>query len=122
MAGGPKLDGAGAAKMTTLDEALVILSRVHSLVERYAIEIRSNKNTSQPRQQIQRATAPLVGKLKGQFGRISDQVTAMLLVLSRGGSEQTRLRSLRESVAQIRTALEIAVKKVIEHHEVKDEE
>lgn len=119
---GPKLDGAGTAKMVTLEEALSILSRVHSLVERLAIEIRSNKNTSQPRQQIQRATAPLVGKLKGQFGMIADQVAAMLLVLSRGGSEQTRLRSLRESVAQIRTALEIAVKKVIEHHEVKDEE
>ena len=68
------------------------------------------------RQQIQRAATPLVGLLKGQFGMISDLVTALILVLSRGGSDQSRLRSLREFVGQIRTALEIAVNKVKEQH------
>ena len=39
-----------------------------------------------------------------------------ILVLSRGGSDQTRLRSLREFVGPIRTALEIAVNKTKELH------
>lgn len=113
---GKKLDGAGLAKMVTLDEATSQIQRVHSLVERMAIEVRGNKNTAPFRQQIHRAAHPLVGLLKGQFGMISDQASALLLVLTRGGSDQTRLRSLRESVAQIRVALEIAVKKVLELH------
>jgi hypothetical protein len=111
-----KMDGAGLAKMATLDRAISEVSRVHSLVERYAIEVRGNKNTAAFRQQIQRAATPLVGLLKGQFGMISDQVSSLMLVLTRGGSDQTRLRSLREHVAQVRTALEIAVSKVTEQH------
>jgi hypothetical protein len=117
---GKKLDGAGLAKMVTLDEAMAQIQRVHSLVERMAIEVRGNKNTVQFRQQIHRAAQPLVGLLKGQFGMISDQVSALLLVLTRGGSDQSRLRSLRESVAQIKVALEIGVKKVAELHTSED--
>ncbi len=113
---GPKLDGAGIAKMVTLEEAQLQLTRIHAIVERMAIEVRGQKNTSQMRQQIQRAATPLVGLLKGQFGMISDLVAALILVLSRGGSDQTRLRSLREFVGQIRTALEIAVNKTKELH------
>ena len=112
-----KMDGAGLAKMVTLDRATSEISRVHSLVERFAIEVRGNKNTAAFRQQIQRAATPLVGLLKGQFGMISDQVSSLILVLTRGGSDQTRLRSLREHVAQVRTALEISVSKVREQHE-----
>ncbi len=102
--------------MVTLDEAVSILTRVHSLVERMAIEVRGNKPTVGFRQQIQRAATPLVGKLKGQFGMISDQVAAMIVAMSRGSSEQTRLRSLRESVAQVRTALEIAIAQTTQKH------
>lgn len=112
-----KMDGAGLAKMVTLDRATSEISRVHSLVERFAIEVRGNKNTAAFRQQIQRAATPLVGLLQGQFGMISDQVSSLILVLTRGGSDQTRLRSLREHVAQVRTALEISVSKVREQHE-----
>ncbi|MGQ0764798.1 MAG: hypothetical protein ACT4OZ_03935 [Gemmatimonadota bacterium] len=115
------LDGAGLAKMATLDEAVSQLQRVHGLVERMALEVRANKNTAPFRQQIQRAATPLVGLLKGQFGMIADQVSALLLVLTRGGSDQSRLRSLRESVAQIRTALEISVARVKEQHGRNDE-
>jgi hypothetical protein len=110
------LDGAGLAKMVTLDDALTRLQQMHGMVERMAIEVRGNKNTAPFRQQIQRAGSPLVGLLKGQFGMISDQVATMMLVLTRGGGDAARLRSLRESVAQIRTALEIAVAKVKEQH------
>lgn len=113
---GPKMDGAGIAKMATLDQAQLQLTRIHAIVERMAIEVRGQKNTSQMRQQIQRTATPLVGLLKGQFGMISDLVAALILVLSRGGSDQTRLRSLREFVGQIRTALEIAVNKTKELH------
>jgi hypothetical protein len=113
---GPKLDGAGIAKLATLEEAQLQLTRIHAIVERMAIEVRGQKNTAQMRQQIQRAATPLVGLLKGQFGMISDLVAALILVLSRGGSDQTRLRSLREFVAQIRTALEISVNKTKELH------
>jgi hypothetical protein len=118
MSGGKGLDGAGIAKMVTLEEAVNILTRVHSLVERMAIEVRGNKPTTGFRQQIQRASTPLVGMLKGQFGMISDQVAAMIVSMSRGSSEQTRLRSLRESVAQIRTALEIAIAQTAQKHAV----
>jgi hypothetical protein len=115
-----KLDGAGLAKMQTLDNAVSQVSRVHSIVERMALAVRSNQDTSAFRQQIQRAASPLIGMLKGQFGLISDQVAAMMLVLTRGGGEQMRLRALREQVAQIRAALEIAVTKVKEQHMIDD--
>lgn len=115
-----KLDGAGLAKMSTLEEAQTQLARIHSLVERLAMEVRGGRPTTTLRQQIQRAATPLVGLLKGQFGMISDLVTALMLVLTRGGTEQTRLRGLRELVAQIRAALEIAVNKTEQHHTVDD--
>ena len=111
MASGPKLDGAGLAKMATLDEATAAVQRLHGIVERMAIAVRSQQNTAQFGAQIRRAGAPLVGLLKGQFGMISDQVSALLLVATRGGGDQAKLRSLRELVAQIRTQLEIAVAK-----------
>ena len=115
-----KLDGAGLAKMETLDDAVFQIQRVHSIVERMALAVRSNQDTSAFRQQIQRAASPLVGLLKAQFALISDQVSTMMLVLTRGGGEQMRLRALREQVAQIRAALEIAVAKVKEQHTVDD--
>lgn len=115
-----KLDGAGLAKMHTLDNAMAQIQRVHSLVERMAMAVRSKQDTAGFRQQIQRAAAPLVGLLKAQFALISDQVSTMVLVLTRGGGEEMRLRALREHVAQIRTSLEIAVTKVKEQHMVDD--
>jgi hypothetical protein len=111
-----KLDGAGLAKMATLDDAQAQTQHLHGLVERMAIEVRGQRNTSQLRQQIQRAATPLAGLLKPQFGMIADQVTALVLVLTRGGGDQARLRALREYVAHVRTALEIAVTKTKEQH------
>jgi hypothetical protein len=62
--------------------------------------------------------APLVGQLKGQFGTIADQLSTMLLVAGRGGGDQVKLRAYREHVAQIRTAIEMAGKKVKHDHSV----
>ena len=121
MASGPKLDGAGLAKMATLDEATAAVQRLHGIVERMAIAVRSQQNTAQFGAQIRRSGAPLVGLLKGQFGMISDQVTALLLIATRGGGDQAKLRSLREGVAQIRTQLEIAVAKTKEKHAVEED-
>jgi hypothetical protein len=121
MATGPKLDGAGAAKMATLEAATSHLQRVHGIVERMAIALRSKEPLSNYGPQVKRAAAPLVGLLKGQFGMISDQATALILVASRaGGGDQQRVRSLREAVGQIRQSLEIANAKVREKHTIEE--
>ena len=102
------MDGAGLAKMETLEDANAQLQRIHSIVERMAVAMRSGHETNSFGAQIRRTGSPLVGKLKGQFGMIADQVSALMLVASRGGGEQVKLRSMREGVAQIRVQLEIA--------------
>jgi hypothetical protein len=121
MSSGPKLDGAGLAKMETLEAAAVTVQRIHGIVERMAMAVRSQQDTAQFGQQIRRTGSPLVGQLKGQFGMIADQVTAILLVATRGGGDQAKLRALREGVAQIRIQLEIAVAKTREKHTVEEE-
>lgn len=113
-----QLDGAGQIKLATLDEAALQLQRLHALVERYAMAVRTQTETGQFRQQLTRAATPLQGLLKPQFSVIADVVSSFLLVASRGGSEQMKVRGLRESVAQIRMQLDIAVTKVKEKHAI----
>ena len=115
------MDGAGHAKMETLDEATAQLQRLHGIVERMAVAVRTQQDTAQFGAQIRRAGSPLVGLLKGQFGMISDQVTAMLLIATRGGGDQHKLRALRESVAQLRTQLEIAATRTKEKHTITED-
>ena len=115
-----QLDGAGMAKMKTLEDAATGLQRVHALVERYALAVKQGSNASQYIQQIRRALDPLVGLLKPQFGMLSDQVASVNLVASRGGSEQMRVRGLREGVASLRQGFEIAERKVREQHGTED--
>jgi hypothetical protein len=115
---GTKLDAAGTLKMKTLDEATLVLQRLHALVERMAVEVKAEKGVGTYVPQIKRIATPLQGQLKGQFGLIADQVAQLILVSGRGGGEQMKVRSLRESVAQIRTALELAAAKVKEQHSV----
>ena len=119
---GPKLDGAGIAKMTTLEDAFIQMQRVHALVEQMASMVKAQRGAGVLGMQVKRAASPLVGQLKGQFGMISDQVAALILVSTRGGSEQMKVRALREGVAQIRTQLELAVAKTKELHAAKDED
>jgi hypothetical protein len=113
---GTKMDGAGMAKMTTLEDALTHLQRLHAIVERMATAVRSQQDTGQHRQQLQRASAPLVTLLKPQFGMISDQVVQVNLITNRGGGDQMKVRALREAVAQVRTQLEIAMTRVRDQH------
>jgi hypothetical protein len=116
-----QLDGAGTAKMAVLEEASGQLQHIHAIVERMAVSVRASQDTRQFRSQIGRAAAPLVGLLKPQFGMIADSVISLNLLTSRGGSDQTRLRALREAVAQVRTQLEISVSRVKESHAIRDD-
>jgi hypothetical protein len=113
-----KLDAAGAAKMKTLEEALLLLQRVHGVVEQYALAMKRNQPTAAFVMNIRRTLPSLAANLKAQFGIIADQVTAANLAASRGASEQVRLRTLRESVAQIKQAIEIASTHVKDKHSV----
>jgi hypothetical protein len=119
--GGMKLDGAGAGKMQTLQNALTTLQTIHGQVERMAVDIKNNRGCGVTPGQIKRTATPMQGQLKGQFGVIADQVTAMILNISRGGPDGVRLRLAREGVAQLRTALEMAATKVKAQHSVEIE-
>ena len=113
-----KLDGPGIQKMKALDEALVALQGIHGMVERMAMDMKSQKPVSVLAQQVKRSATPLQSQLKGQFSLIADQVSALILAASRGASETVRLRILRENVGQIRASLEVAMQKVKEQHSV----
>ena len=115
---GTKLDGAGAQKMKTLEEALSTLQTIHGHVERMAIDVKNQRGAGVIPQQIKRIATPLQGQLKGQFGMIADQVSAMILAAGRGGGEQTKVRAMREYVGQIRQALDIMCTKVKDQHAV----
>jgi hypothetical protein len=118
MAAGPKLDGAGVQKMKTLEVATAQTQRLHGIVEQYALALKRKQQTNLFGMQIKRALSPLVGLLKPQFGMIADQVASMNLVAGRGGSEDAKLRNLREGIGALKQALEIAVVRVKDHHMV----
>ncbi len=119
---GPKLDGAGIAKMTTLETAMNHIQRLNTVVELCAAAARNEKPVAGFVPQIKRAAQPLVGLLKGQFGLISDQVAAFLLQSTRGGTnDQGRVRTLREGVAQLRVQLELAIAKTMELHSAEEQ-
>lgn len=115
---GLRLDGAGQAKLKTLDDAMITLLRINGLVEQYALQIKRNQSGSTFLTNIRRQLPQLSEMLKAQFGMIADQVMQTNLVSSRGASEQMRVRALREGVAQVRTALEIAIAHTKDKHEL----
>jgi hypothetical protein len=118
---GRKLDGAGQAKLKTLEDATTILQRIHALTEQYALAVKRQTSTGPFMMSLKRQLPALGGLLKGQFGMIADQVFAVTLAISRGSSEPMRIRQMREGVAQVGQAIEIAMKGVIEKHTVHDE-
>jgi hypothetical protein len=111
-----KIDGAGAAKLETLDRAVKDVQRLNTIVERMAQAHRMNQPLATFRQQIHRAATPVASLLKMQFGPIADLITNLILVSTRGGTDQQKVRLLRESVAQIRVHLEMADAKVRKDH------
>jgi hypothetical protein len=115
---GLRLDGAGQAKMKTLDDAMTTLIRVNGLVEQYALAVKNNQPAATFLSNIRRQLPALSEMLKAQFGMIADQAMQTNLSSSRGASEQMRVRALREGVAQIKAAVEIAIVHVKEKHEL----
>lgn len=118
---GVRLDSSGIVKMKTLDDALLLLQRINGLVEQYALAVKRNQPTAAFVMNIRRQLPSLAENLKAQFGLISDQVTGVNLVASRGASEAMRVRALREGVAQIKQALEIAMTQTKDKHAVHDD-
>jgi hypothetical protein len=117
---GPKLDGAGLVKMKVLDDAVLLLQRVNGLVENYAMAVKRNQPSSMFVMNIRRTLPTLAENLKGQFGMISDLIMTVNLSSSRGASEQVRVRTLREGVAQIKQAIEIAIVQTKDKHSADD--
>ena len=114
---GLQLDGAGQAKYDTLQWALTMHQRLHGQVETYAVGVKNNKPEASILNNIKRNLPVMAAKLKGQFGMVSDLVTAVYAGASRGASEQMRVRGLREGMAAIKMQLDIAVTAVINKHE-----
>ena len=110
--------------MKTLDEALLLL--LQRITRRSSSSTRWRSSEDQPAasatcMNIRRHASDRCGEnLQGQFGMIADQVMAVNLATSRGASEKVRVRTLREGVAQIRQALEIAIAQTKDKHAVKD--
>lgn len=114
-----KLDGAGTQKMKTIEEALHAVATIHASIERAAVEVKAQRPIGTIPHQIKRMAVPMQGQLKGQFSMIADQVAAFILSSTRsGGGDQARIRGMREGIAQIKTALELAANKVKEQHAV----
>jgi hypothetical protein len=110
------LDSTGNIKMKVLEESLLHLQRIHGLVEQYALAVKAVRPSSVFVQNLRRQLPTLAANLKGQFGMISDLVTAMNLASSRGGSEAVKVRALREGVAQVRQAIEIGIVQTKDKH------
>ncbi|NUQ11322.1 MAG: hypothetical protein HUU26_03200 [Gemmatimonadaceae bacterium] len=113
-----RIDGAGLAKLETLEQAVTLTQRLHGIVERMAQAQRIQQPLAGFRQQIHRAAAPLASLLKPQFEPIADLVTNLVVVSTRGGSETRRVQALRESVALIRVSLDAAQSRVRKDHAV----
>ena len=118
---GAKLDTAGLNKMKVLEDATIQLQRVHGLVEQYAMALKRDQPTSTYSMNLRRQLPTLSENLKSYFGMIADQVMALNLASTRGSSEQVKVRTLREGVAQIRQAIEIAVVQTKDKHAITED-
>lgn len=114
----PQLTGAGTQLVTMLDDAQTHLQRLHGIVEKMGMAVKTQQPTAPFGQQLRRAAGPLLGLLKLRYAMLADQVTGMILIATRGGNEQRKVSALREGVGQLRAQLEIAVNKVYEQHAV----
>ena len=118
----PQLTGLGTQLVQTLHDAASHLQRLHGITEKLAMAQKLQQPTAPLWQQFRRAATPLVGLLKGQYAVLADQVSQLILVATRGGSEQRKVAALREGVGQLRAQVDIAINKVYEHHAAEAEE
>ena len=110
----PKLSGAGQQRIKSLEDAIVHVQNLHAIVERMALAQKQAQPIFPFIQQLKRAAVPVTDTLKGQFGPIADQVTPMILRAPRGGNDRSRINSLREGIGGIKSAIDIATRKVYE--------
>jgi hypothetical protein len=115
-----KLDAAGLNKLKVLDDGLLLLQRINGIVEQYALALKRNQPASVYVQNVRRQLPTLGENLRSHFGSISDLVIGVNLAASRGASEVMRLRVLREGVAQIRQAMDIAIIQTKSKHAIED--
>jgi hypothetical protein len=118
---GSRLDSAGSIKMKTLDDALLLLQRVNGLVEQYAMAVKNGQPSGAFLMTFRRTLPSLAANLKAQFGLIAEQVVALNLSATRGASEAVRVRTMREGMALLKQALEIAMVQTKARHTVTDE-
>jgi hypothetical protein len=116
-----RLDVAGEAKMAILDDATLLFQRIHALVEQYALAIKRSQPATQIMLNLKRQMPTLADKLRDEFGGIAEIVIAVNVKMTRGGSEQTRIRQMREGLATIKGQLENAVLHTIARHTMKDQ-
>jgi hypothetical protein len=112
------LDSAGTIKMKVLEDALLLLQRLNGLVETYAINAKKGTPSASIVQNIKRQLTSLSANTKTQFGMLSDQVTNVYIASSRGASDQGRVRTLREGLAQIKQGIEIGMAQTIAKHQM----
>ncbi len=110
----PQLTGTGVQRLQTLDDALQEVQLVHSLVERMALAMKMHEPLQPYAQRLRRMAPPIADRLKGQFGPIADQLTQLTLVATRGGGDRVKVNALREGVAGVKAAIEVAQRKVYE--------
>src|SRR5215217_488734 len=118
----PKLTGAGQQRLKALEESALQVQTLHGLVERMAMAHRQAQPLHPFVQQFRRAVVPLLDLLKGQYGPIADQVTHMVLLATRGGNDRMRVNSLREGVGGIKSALDVATRKLYEDYVEKEKD
>ena len=118
----PQLTGVGTQILHTLEDAAAHMQRLHGIVEKMAMAHKLQQPTAPFGQQLRRAAGPLVGLLKAQYAVLADQVSALILVATRGGAEQRKVAALREGVGQLRAQIDVAINKVFEHHAMETEE
>ncbi len=118
---GTRLDTAGLNKMKVLGDAMIQLQRIHGLVEQYAMALKRGQPTSTYSMNLRRQLPTLSENLKSYFGMIADQVMAVNLASTRGSSEQVKVRTLREGVAQIRQAIEMATAQTKDRHTITED-
>jgi hypothetical protein len=120
--GRPQLTGAGVQLVATLGEAIVQVQHLHTLVERMALAVKTQQPTAPFGQQFRRSASPIVGKLKGQFGLVADQLSTLILIATRSGSDKRKVAALREGIGQIKLQLDVAMSRVFKQHAQETEE
>ena len=112
------LDSMGTIKMQVLEKALHDLARINNLTEQLAANAKKGAPSPAITASIKRNLVTLAANLKAQFGMISDAVTNVYISSSRGSSDATRARQLKEGIAAIKQAIEIGVAQTKEKHAV----